>query len=127
MLIKLNNKGQNTAEYALLIALVVAGVIAMQTYSQRALQARVRDASQHMTDKTAKSSDGKTYILGDVAQYEPYYLESSYNTDRKSEEGQVLGENTTADYALTNRVRQDKGFQKSTYKTSGDGSIKKGL
>ena len=30
-----NRKAQNTAEYALLIALVVAGVIAMQTYAQR--------------------------------------------------------------------------------------------
>ena len=40
-----NRKAQNTAEYALLIALVVAGVIAMQTYAQRALQARIHDAS----------------------------------------------------------------------------------
>ena len=34
-----NKKAQNTAEYALLIALVIAGVVAMQTYAQRALQA----------------------------------------------------------------------------------------
>ena len=42
-----NKKAQNTAEYAILISLVVAGIIAMQTYAQRALQARVRDASTY--------------------------------------------------------------------------------
>ena len=46
-----NRKAQNTAEYALLIALVVAGVIAMQTYAQRALQARIRDAAQYMATR----------------------------------------------------------------------------
>ena len=45
-----NRKAQNTAEYALLIALVVAGVIAMQTYAQRALQARIHAASAYMAN-----------------------------------------------------------------------------
>ena len=53
-----NNKAQNTAEYALLIALVVAGIIAMQTYAQRALQARVRDASVFMADQTSHTDAG---------------------------------------------------------------------
>ena len=64
-----NKKAQNTAEYALLIALVVAGVIAMQTYAQRALQARVRDASLYLTNQTS--------TLGTTNQYEPYYLSSN--------------------------------------------------
>ena len=48
-----NRKAQNTAEYALLIALVVAGVIAMQTYAQRALQARIHDASRIWPTQTS--------------------------------------------------------------------------
>ena len=47
-----NKKAQNTAEYAILISLVVAGIIAMQTYAQRALQARVRDASLFFNNQT---------------------------------------------------------------------------
>ena len=35
-----NKKAQNTAEYAILISLVVAGIIAMQTYAQRALRSQ---------------------------------------------------------------------------------------
>ena len=51
-----NRKAQNTAEYALLIALVVAGVIAMQTYAQRALQARIHDAAQYMANANSNST-----------------------------------------------------------------------
>ena len=64
-----NRKGQNTAEYAILIALVVGGVIAMQTYAQRALQGRLRDASVLYRDSTTE--------LGNTLQYEPYYTNTS--------------------------------------------------
>lgn len=81
-----NKKAQNTAEYALLIALVVAGVIAMQTYAQRALQARVRDAAVTLQAKTTE--------LGSSVQYEPYYLKSNYIVDRSSTENKVYGTTT---------------------------------
>ena len=71
-----NKKAQNTAEYAILIALVVGGVVAMQTYAQRALQGRLRDANVTMRDKTN--------ALGSTLQYEPYYTNSSMNTTRSS-------------------------------------------
>ncbi len=82
-----NRKAQNTAEYALLIALVVAGVIAMQTYAQRALQARIHDASLYMANATSNSTIG----LGNHTQYEPYYLKSNYNVDTNSVENKRLG------------------------------------
>ena len=47
-----NKKAQNTAEYAILISLVVAGIIAMQTYAQRAPPARGRDAASFFTNHT---------------------------------------------------------------------------
>lgn len=78
-----NRKAQNTAEYALLISLVVAGIIAMQTYAQRALQGRIRDASQFLTDKTN--------TLGTTAQYEPDYLFTNYEIDRDDTETKKLG------------------------------------
>ena len=78
-----NQKGQNTAEYALLISLVVAAIIAMQTYAQRALQARIRDASIYMRDGTNP--------LGNTLQYEPYYLSTNYEITRDSKENTRLG------------------------------------
>ena len=115
-----SKKAQNTAEYALLIALVVAGVIAMQQYAQRALQARVRDAAGYMTTQTG--------TLGNSVQYEPYYMNSSYDITRQSTESKIqegnayLGMNADSD-----RIRT--GSQSATYGTGtqGNGVMPKGL
>jgi hypothetical protein len=69
-----NRKAQQTAEYALLISLVVAAVIAMQTYAQRTIQGRIRDAGSYLSTQTS--------ALGATKQYEPYYLDKSYDIDR---------------------------------------------
>jgi Flp pilus assembly pilin Flp len=106
-----NRKAQNTAEYALLIALVVAGVIAMQTYAQRALQARVHDAAVYM----AGSASGGN-VIGNDTQYEPYYLNSDYNSTTNSNDNKRLGSGLVAADSTTNRTRT--GAQESTYNTS---------
>ncbi len=106
-----NRKAQNTAEYALLIALVVAGVIAMQTYAQRALQARVHDASQYMASTTSG--------IGSSTQYEPYYLNSDYNVATNSVENKRLGQDYQGQVATdsaSNRTRS--GAQTTTYNAS---------
>jgi Flp pilus assembly pilin Flp len=107
-----NRKAQNTAEYALLIALVVAGVIAMQTYAQRALQARIRDAAQYMATATGNSSIG----LGNSTQYEPYYLQSNYDVDTKSVENKRLGSGLVGADSVTNRART--GYELTSYTNS---------
>ena len=105
-----NKKAQNTAEYAILISLVVAGIIAMQTYAQRALQARVRDASQYLINQTTG--------LGNTVQYEPYYLETDYNIVRDDVESQILSNIREAKLMNSLVNRQSGGFQVSTYDTS---------
>ena len=68
MFISLNRKkGQNTAEYAIVVGLVVAAALAMQTYVKRGLQAGIK----YGVDKTGSAT---------TAQYEPYYLRSQYST-----------------------------------------------
>lgn len=69
-----NKKAQNTAEYAILIALVIGAVVAMQTYAQRALQGRIRDAAGELTIATS--------AIGNSLQYEPYYLNQRVRTDK---------------------------------------------
>jgi uncharacterized protein (UPF0333 family) len=102
-----NKKAQNTAEYAILISLVVAGIIAMQTYAQRALQARVRDASSYLAAQTNN--------LGNTVQYEPYYLSTDYNIQRNERESQVLDNDTTRKEVDSSRTRAAQGFQESSY------------
>ena len=106
-----NRSGQNTAEYALLIALVVAGVIAMQTYMQRSLQAKTRDTNQYLIANSV-------FIAGkDVDQYEPSYQNSDYAVTRDAEENKRLGKGLVGMDSSTNRER--RGFQESTYTPPG--------
>jgi hypothetical protein len=77
-----NRKAQNTAEYAILIALVIGAVIAMQTYMQRAIGARVLDTSKFMSE-TSSDVTGKAY------QYEPYYQNTQYKIDKTTGEDDV--------------------------------------
>lgn len=110
-----NKKAQQTAEYALLIALVVAAIIAMQTYAQRTIQARIRDASQYLTTQTSS--------LGATNQYEPYYLESQYNIGREESTTELLGKrnDNTGLFRMeqvSNRSRGSGGFQSSDYDTA---------
>ena len=107
-----NSKAQNTAEYALLIALVVAGVIAMQTYAQRALQARIHDVSQYMANTTSNSAIG----LGNSTQYEPYYTQSNYDVNTNSVENKRLGQALVGADFQSNRVRT--GSENATYQSN---------
>jgi len=116
-----NKKAQNTAEYALLISLVIAGVIAMQTYAQRALQGRIRDAAVFLSNQTS--------LLGNTVQYEPYYLESDYTVTRADEETFIFDNRIegTSKKGLTNRTRQVGGFQEQQYNSQKFGSLVNGL
>lgn len=104
-----NKKAQNTAEYAILISLVVAGIIAMQTYAQRALQARVRDASTFLKNETT--------ALGTAVQYEPYYLTTDYDVTRDESTFKRLDNTLTGirQDATVGRTRDTGGFQNMAY------------
>jgi Flp pilus assembly pilin Flp len=108
-----NKKAQNTAEYALLISLVVAAVIAMQTYAQRAIQARIRGASIYMANQTS--------ALGNTTQYEAYYQSSDYDVDRESTETTTQN-NTTMSVAM-DESRSRNGVTGTSYDTSVAGLI----
>jgi Flp pilus assembly pilin Flp len=112
-----NKKAQNTAEYALLIALVVAGVIAMQTYAQRALQARIHDVSKFMASNTSNSELG----IGNSTQYEPYYMQSNYDVNSVSADNKRLSNGIVEQDSVSNRQRA--GIENTTYDTTGAAAI----
>lgn len=78
-----NKKAQNTAEYAILIGVIIAVAIAMQTYVKRGVQARFKAEVDDMQVGTAE--------LGTTQQYEPDYLSSNYTTTTTSETRKVSG------------------------------------
>jgi len=66
-MLKLMRKGQSTAEYAIVIGLVIAAAVAMQVYVKRGIQGKVKDA----VDNTLQAG-----------QYEPYYLSTTSDSSR---------------------------------------------
>ncbi len=83
-------RGQSTAEYAIVIALVLGAVIGMQTYVRRGLQGRVQDASNSHLPNTKSGASGLGTGLGTPiatfgdqysqfkrGQFEPYYASST--------------------------------------------------
>jgi gas vesicle protein len=75
MYIRLNSRrGQNTAEYAILIGVIVAAAIAMQVYVRRGVQARIKESVDF--SRTADDQAGNAIFT--QTQYEPYY--SAQNT-----------------------------------------------
>jgi hypothetical protein len=100
-----NKKAQNTAEYAILIALVIGGVIAMQTYAQRALQGRLRDASVALRDQTTgiAQDNGATTL-----QYEPYYQNTSNEMDKSSTKLQTANSQTDENISTKKMTSTDE-------------------
>lgn len=82
---RLGRIGQSTAEYAIVFALVVAAAIAIQTYVKRGLQGRVRDVVNYTGNDQFVEGDTEFGFTGD--QYEPYYMASEFDTERRREEG----------------------------------------
>ncbi|MFC1646544.1 hypothetical protein ACFL2Y_05155 [Candidatus Omnitrophota bacterium] len=99
----LNNKrGQNTAEYAILIGVIVAAAIAMQIYVRRGMQARIKDAVDYSLTNPGTA-------VFNTSQYEPYYTDSDYDTtsDTTTTESMAVGGSITR--AITNEYTSRTG------------------
>ena len=71
-MLRLMRKGQSTAEYAIVIGLVIAAAIAMQIYVKRGIQAKIKGVVDHQPD-----------TMFTTGQYEPDYASSDMNSTRK--------------------------------------------
>ena len=68
-----SKKAQSTAEYAIVIALVIGAAIAMQVYVRRGMSGSLK----YVTDRLKKDGTG-------TGQYEPYYNQTATTTTRDS-------------------------------------------
>ena len=111
-------RGQSTAEYAVVIAFVLAAVIGMQTYVKRALQAKYRMASFAVSQ--VKPAAGQLTGYTNLEQYEPYYAKASSFTERKDiyDEKFEKGGKVTRTGALSESVRNAGGTQEELNATA---------
>jgi len=89
MFIRLAKRAQTTAEYAIVIALVIGAVVAMQVYVRRGLQGRVREVVDHTG---AGGSVGDAELKFSGSQYEPYYLTSDATSTQQASATETLQE-----------------------------------
>jgi Flp pilus assembly pilin Flp len=72
--------GQQIAEYAILIALVLAAIIGMKIYVQRGLQASYQAAVHRTGDELKRLKPRANFTL----QYELYYIKQESETQTES-------------------------------------------
>ena len=102
-----SRRGQNTAEYAILIGVIVAAAIAMQIYIRRGMQARVKDAVDFT--KTADEDAGNALFVSN--QYEPYYLQTNFQTTQTGETQEQLQVGGGIDRTSISEATQRTGNQ----------------
>jgi len=92
----MNNKGQSIlSEYVMIFFVVIAALVAMTTFVQRSLEARVHDARNYMIDSVINSNvcDANCVAATGGAighEYEPYY--ALMNSSVQQNEAEGLGE-----------------------------------
>lgn len=108
-----SRKGQNTAEYAILIGVIVAAAIAMQIYIRRGMQARIKDA----VDYTRTADDDINGMSGNLftqSQYEPYYMSTNFTTTQTGESSEQMKLGGGMEKTITKETTERTGNQTYT-------------
>lgn len=108
-----NRKAQNTAEYAIMIAIVIGVFSAMQIYIRRGLQARIKSGVDVIPGQVATEGN----VFGTATQYEPYYIrEGASSMTSVTQEGTERGAVAEAGgiRELTNATSRRTGYQTIT-------------
>lgn len=106
-----SQRGQSTAEYAILVSLVIASIVAMQTYVKRGLQGKVKDATDHVSDEMQQAG-----VTGTTTQYEPYYASNDFKVSQSQDNKTTVGEGQT----VTRTVNKDTTERTGTSKQETD-------
>lgn len=101
-------KAQSTAEYAIILALVIGAVTAMQIYIKRGMQGKIKDVVDYkgVVDQGLGSASERFSFSGN--QYEPGQTSSKVASERERSEteAQLKGGGKTRDSADTSAYRQ---------------------
>ena len=90
-----SRKAQSTMEYALLIAVIIGVFSAMQIYTRRSMQAKIKSGTDNMPAVVLQGTEAEAKaqtLFGTEKQYEPYYIrEGQYQFNTESSEGKEAG------------------------------------
>lgn len=99
MFMRKNRRAQVTAEYAVLIAIAVGAVVAMQTYAKRSIQGKIKDSLN--IDVGSYSVGGSSFSFSGN-QFEPSEDNDVYQYSRQQAKGDSV-------QSLTNTGNFTKG------------------
>jgi len=94
MLRMLRKRGQSTLEYAVLIVVIIAALIAMQVYLKRGLQGRIRESSDQIGES-----------------YSPGYTVSNRTTTSASSVTETRGASGSVNTDITNQWQNITGTE----------------
>jgi hypothetical protein len=111
---RFSKKGQSTAEYAIVIALVIGALLGMQKYVKRGLQGRVKDAlDDFVMDTTHTGKIGTTetdvnysFTVATDAQYGANTATTPYLKNK--EVTTTIGDGTTETEELTSEKKSKR-------------------
>jgi hypothetical protein len=84
------SSGQSTAEYAFVLGTVLLGLVAMQVYIRRGLNAKIKDSSDSAIAIMYKQLKKTAPVAKDL-QYEPNYSSSKYTVTQDTTRKDVVG------------------------------------
>jgi len=87
---KMGKRAQSTAEYAILIAIVVGAVVAMQVYIRRGIQGRIKEVVDYTGNDLPDTKLGTFQFQPKNSQYEPYYNQSTSTTTQSASESESI-------------------------------------
>lgn len=97
------HKAQTTLEYAILIGVIVAALIAMQTYVKRGFQGKLRENADNMGE-----------------QFAPLNTTYTYNTNSSSNSTETIADSGVTNTEITGQTSAKTGSEDVTNAT-GDG------
>lgn len=111
-------KGQNIAEYVILVALIIAAAAAMQVYIRRGLQGRMADAVDFAPEAALIDSGNGTLMLNfTTKQYEPYYQKSEANVTSDMGYQDMIAARSNINRTGINQttIRAAQSYEEQTY------------
>ena len=102
MFMRLNKKGQSTLEYAVLIVVIIAALIAIQVYLKRGIQGRMRESADQIGEQYSPGYTVSNRVTSTYANTFEYNDGASTRTEIRNQFQNVTGwenvQNASSEY-----------------------------
>ncbi len=116
----LNRRGQNMAEYSILIALIIAAAIGIKVYVQRGVQARIHDESDAMNNTIESEDWSWNKDAAGATQNADVTMHKQFEPTDFSKKATTATSEDTEDYTLTKGGTTSTEITKKTKQAAED-------